>query len=109
MQFKALQDDIDVNGDAAKFVEKRDLKEEADYTPEHCGEDEHNEHILEDDEYDENNNDEDDGSNESEHPGEASISRKVWQFFTSWLLYLEPVDIALFQFRVYHVREIQNQ
>ncbi|XP_075099156.1 nuclear matrix constituent protein 1-like [Nicotiana tabacum] len=83
VRFKALQDDIDVNGDAAKFVEKRDLKEEVDYTPEHCGEDEHNEHILEDDEYDENNNDEDDGSNESEHPGEASISRKVWQFFTS--------------------------
>lgn len=83
MQFKALQDDIDVNGDAAKFVEKRDLKEEVDYTPEHCGEDEHNEHILEDDEYDESNCDEADGSNESEHPGEASISRKVWQFFTS--------------------------
>ncbi|MCD7469239.1 hypothetical protein HAX54_008103 [Datura stramonium] len=70
---------IDVNGDAAKFVEERDLRKELNYTLEYCCEDEVKEHIFKDDD----NSDEDDKCDESEHRVRASISRKVWQFFTS--------------------------
>lgn len=77
MQFKTLSDIDNDNGDVAKSVENAHLSEEVNGTPEYGNEDENGSIIHEA----EDNSDDDD--DESEHPGEASIGRKLWTFFTT--------------------------
>ncbi|KAL0380718.1 UNVERIFIED_CONTAM: hypothetical protein Sangu_0136100 [Sesamum angustifolium] len=76
VQFQTSEANIDENADAAKSMEYVDLSEEVNGTPEY-NDDEHDStlHIVEEDD-----DDDDDGD---ENPGEASISRKLWTFFTS--------------------------
>ncbi|KAL0424802.1 UNVERIFIED_CONTAM: protein CROWDED NUCLEI 1 [Sesamum radiatum] len=77
-KISASEANIDENADAAKSMEYVDLSEEVNGTPEY-NDDEHDStlHIVEEDD---ENDDDDDGD---ENPGEASISRKLWTFFTS--------------------------
>lgn len=77
MQFKTLSDIDNDDGDVAKLVENAHLSEEVNGTPEYGNEDENVSTIHEA----EDNSDGDD--DESEHPGEASIGRKLWTFFTT--------------------------
>lgn len=77
MQFKTLSDIDNDNGDVAKSVENAHLSEEVNGTPEYGNEGENGSIIHEA----EDNSDDDD--DESEHPGEASIGRKLWTFFTT--------------------------
>ena len=80
MQFKTLSDIDNDNGDAAKSVENAHLSEEVNGTPKYGNEDENGSIIHE---AEDNSDDDDDDDDKSEHPGEASIGRKLWTFFTT--------------------------
>lgn len=74
MQFKTPSDIDNDDGEVAKSVENAHLSEEVNGTPEYGNEDENVSTIHEG---------EDNSDDESEHPGEASIGRKIWAFFTT--------------------------
>ncbi|KAK4430165.1 protein CROWDED NUCLEI 2 [Sesamum alatum] len=79
VRFQTSKANIDENADAAKSTEEYvDLSEEVNGTPEY-NDDEHDS-TLQIVEEDGDNEDEDDGD---ENPGEASITKKLWTFFTS--------------------------
>ncbi|GMI99953.1 LITTLE NUCLEI2, CROWDED NUCLEI 2 [Hibiscus trionum] len=72
-----IKTSVDVDDNAgAKSVENVDLIEEVDLTAENSDEDESGGKINEDDE-------EYEDDDEIEHPGEVSIGKKIWTFFTS--------------------------
>ncbi|MBA0563437.1 hypothetical protein Golob_008416 [Gossypium lobatum] len=73
-----LQTSVDVGGNeiAAKTVKSVDLIEEVDVTAENGDEDESWGRFHEDDE-------EDEDDDEMENPGDVSIGKKIWTFFTS--------------------------
>ncbi|TXG56777.1 hypothetical protein EZV62_018090 [Acer yangbiense] len=76
VKLKLTTDIVDDNAEAPKSDEKLELSEEVNATQE-CGDDDDNgSPILEDDEEEEEDDD-------FEHPGEASIGKKLWNFFTS--------------------------
>lgn len=75
MQFKSTTDTVDENADAPKSIENTVLSEEVNGTSEYVDEDESGSRVLEDEE--------DDDDDDSYHPGEASIGKKLWNFFTS--------------------------
>ena len=62
--------DVDDNGNAAKSVGSVDLSEEVIGTAENGDEDQSGSTIHEDED-------------EIEHPGEVSIGKKIWTFFSS--------------------------
>ncbi|XWS69829.1 hypothetical protein CRYUN_Cryun04dG0211900 [Craigia yunnanensis] len=66
--------DVDDNSNAAKSVGSVDLSEEVNGTAENGDEDQSGSTIHED---------EDEDEDEIEHPGEVSIGKKIWTFFTS--------------------------
>lgn len=76
IQFKTTE--IDDHTDLAKSVQLTELSEEVNGTTEYGDEDENGSPTHEEEE-DEEDFDEDD----SEHPGEVSIGKKIWTFFTS--------------------------
>ncbi|KAL3510872.1 hypothetical protein ACH5RR_030273 [Cinchona calisaya] len=61
-------------------IEIVEFSEEVNDTQEYNGEDEHGSTLHGDDGDDDDN---DDGDDDSEHPGETSVTRKIWNFFTS--------------------------
>ncbi|KAK6927980.1 hypothetical protein RJ641_006571 [Dillenia turbinata] len=77
--FEKMAETADGNGDVVKVMtEATVLSEEVDGTPQrtgefHGGDEDEEESSLADYEYDE----------EPEHPGEASIGKKLWKFFTT--------------------------
>nr|XP_027095805.1 protein CROWDED NUCLEI 2 [Coffea arabica] len=76
-QFRRPGSNLDGDADAAE-IEVVDFSE-VNGTREYNGEDEHGSTLYSDVGDD---NDDDDGD-DSEHPGETSVSRKIWNFFTS--------------------------
>ncbi|XWS64369.1 hypothetical protein CRYUN_Cryun06bG0180200 [Craigia yunnanensis] len=66
--------DVDDNNNAAKSVGSVDLREEVSGTAENGDEDQSGSTIHED---------EDDYDDEIEHPGEVSVGKRIWTFFTS--------------------------
>ncbi|KAJ0095114.1 hypothetical protein Patl1_16527 [Pistacia atlantica] len=87
VQFKATEDIVDDNADGQKSIENTELSEEVNGTPEYVDEDENGSTILED----EDDDDDDDGS---DHPGEVSIGKKLWNFFTSEGCYTNRENLA---------------
>lgn len=75
MQFKTPSEIVNDDVDPAKSVEETGLSEEVNDTPEYGNEDESGSTIPE-----EAANDYDD---ELEQPGEVSIGKKIWTFFTT--------------------------
>lgn len=75
VRFKSTTDTVDENADAPKSIENTVLSEEVNGTSEYVDEDESGSQVLEDEE--------DDDDDDSYHPGEASIGKKLWNFFTS--------------------------
>ncbi|KAE8657473.1 Nuclear matrix constituent protein-related, putative isoform 6 [Hibiscus syriacus] len=72
-----IKTSVDVDNDtAAKSVENVDLIEKVNVTAENGDEDESGDKINEDDE-------EYEDDDEIEHPGDVSIGKKIWTFFTS--------------------------
>ncbi|XP_044492973.1 nuclear matrix constituent protein 1-like isoform X2 [Mangifera indica] len=76
VQFKSTEDIVDDNVGDQKSTENAELSE-VDGTPEYVDEGENGSTILEED------NDDYDNSDDSDHPGEPSIGKKLWKFFTS--------------------------
>lgn len=74
MQFKSTTNIVDENADAPKSIENTVLSEEVNGTSEYVDEDENGGRVLEDEE---------DDDDDSDHPGETSIGKKLWNFFTS--------------------------
>lgn len=88
VQFRRPGNSLAGDADAAE-IEVVDFSE-VNGTREYNGEDEHGSTLygdVGDDENSDNDNDDDDddddGGEDSEHPGETSVSRKIWNFFTS--------------------------
>ncbi|KAI3452977.1 hypothetical protein Pfo_009640 [Paulownia fortunei] len=79
VKFQTSAADIAGNADAVKSTENMDLREEVNGTPEYC--DEHGQDSTLHGNEEEDGNEYDD--NGDEHPGEVSIARKLWTFFTS--------------------------
>lgn len=77
MQFKTSSGIDNDDGNVAKSVENAQLSEEVNGTPKYGNVDVNGSTICEA----EDNSDDDD--DESKHPGEASIGRKIWTFFTT--------------------------
>lgn len=75
MQFKSTTDTVDKNADAPKSIEDMVLSEEVNGTSENGDEDENGSTVLEDED--------DDDDDDSDNPGDASIGKKLWNFFTS--------------------------
>lgn len=73
MQFKSTEDIVDDNADGQKSIENTELSEEVNETAEFVEEDENGSTALEDE----------DDDDDSDHPGEVSIGKKLWKFFTS--------------------------
>lgn len=74
VRFKSTTNIVDENADAPKSIENTVLSEEVNGTSEYVDEDENGSRVLEDEE---------DDDDDSDHPGEASIGKKLWNFFTS--------------------------
>ncbi|KAH9707603.1 protein crowded nuclei 2 [Citrus sinensis] len=74
VRFKSTTNIVDENADAPKSIENTVLSEEVNGTSEYVDEDENGGRVLEDEE---------DDDDDSDHPGEASIGKKLWNFFTS--------------------------
>ncbi|XP_057961529.1 nuclear matrix constituent protein 1 isoform X2 [Malania oleifera] len=70
---------IDEVGGSARLVKDAELSEEMSGTPENVNRDENGSTFLEDDDGD----DDDDDDGETRNPGEASIGKKIWTFFTT--------------------------
>ncbi|KAK2971512.1 hypothetical protein RJ640_017881 [Escallonia rubra] len=83
VQFKTPVDIVDDSSDAAKLVERIEMSEEVNGTPERGGEDEIRSIVDGDDTSDGIDDDVDQGDDESDHPGQASIGKKLWTFFTT--------------------------
>ncbi|KAL5828493.1 hypothetical protein ACOSQ3_017961 [Xanthoceras sorbifolium] len=78
VKLKSTTDIVDDNIEVPKSVENLELREEVNAT-QVCGDDDNNgSTILEDDDEEEEEDDDD-----FEHRGEASIGKKLWNFFTS--------------------------
>lgn len=78
MQFQASTANIDESAGAVKSTDNMDFSEEVNGTPEYNNEDEHYSTLHGEEEEDDNEDDDED-----DNPGEASIPRKLWTFFTS--------------------------
>ena len=76
LQFRRPGSNLDGDADAAE-IEVVDFSE-VNGTREYNGEDEHGSTL-----YSDVGDDDDDDGDDSEHPGETSVSRKIWNFFTS--------------------------
>lgn len=75
---------MDSNARGVAEIQTLYLREEVNRTPEFNNEDEHGSTIHSVDEDDEDDDDDDDdGDNDYLQPGEASVGRKLWNFFTS--------------------------
>ncbi|KAK3041296.1 hypothetical protein RJ639_001398 [Escallonia herrerae] len=84
VRFKTPVDIVDDSSDAAKLVERIEMSEEVNGTPERGGEDEIRSIVDVDDTSDGIDDDDvDQGDDESDHPGQASIGKKLWTFFTT--------------------------
>lgn len=70
---------IDENANAVKSTENVALSEEVNGTPEYNDEGEHDNTFRDDEEED----DEDDDDEDDYNPGEASVPKRLWKFFTS--------------------------
>lgn len=83
LRFRRPGSNLDGDADAAE-IEVVDFSE-VNGTREYNGEDEHGSTLYGDvgDDDNDDNDDDDDGDDDSEHPGETSVSRKIWNFFTS--------------------------
>lgn len=71
---------IDENTNAVKSTENVALSEEVNGTPEYNDEGEHDSTFRNDEEEED---DEDDGDEDDYNPGEASVPKRLWKFFTS--------------------------
>lgn len=81
VRFQPSAANIDENADAAKSTENDELSEEVNGTPEYNDENEHDSTLR--DEEEEDDDEDDDCDDEELNPGEASIPKKLWKFFTS--------------------------
>lgn len=80
MQFLPSSANIDENVNAVKSTENVALSEEVNGTPEYNDEGEQDSTFRNDDEEED---DEDDGDVDDYNPGEASVPKRLWKFFTS--------------------------
>ncbi|KAL1564906.1 nuclear matrix constituent protein 1-like [Salvia divinorum] len=79
VRFVPSEATIDENSNAVKSTKNMEIvSEEVNGTPEYNDEVEHNSPLREEEEEEEEDDDEDD-----DNPGEASVPRKLWKFFTS--------------------------
>lgn len=82
MQFQPPEATIDEDMNAAKSTEQMEItNEDIDGTPEYNDEDGNNSPLR--DEGEEEDDDDDDEDDDDDNPGEASVPRKLWKFFTS--------------------------
>ncbi|KAH6797906.1 hypothetical protein C2S52_022460 [Perilla frutescens var. hirtella] len=78
VRFQPLEANIDENANAEKSTENVELSDEVHRTPEYNDEDEHDSTL-----HGEEEDEDDDSDDEDLNPGEASIPKKLWKFFTS--------------------------
>ncbi|KAF7827872.1 protein CROWDED NUCLEI 3-like isoform X1 [Senna tora] len=76
VRFEEPRDIVEDNGDEAKPVQNAELSEEVNDTQEYG-------YGYEDYDDDDDDDDDDGGDEEEEHPGEVSIGKKIFKFFTT--------------------------